>query len=796
MKKILILTYFFPPGNFAGSYRIASWARYLHESGYYPIVVTRHWDNNQSGFSDISVQTDVVVHKESGYEVHCLPYKGNLRDKLIRNKGAGFLLRKFLSLSEIVLQNYFVQVSPLKNLYRYTRDYLRHHRDVELLITSGNPYVLFHFADLLNKEFKVKWVADYRDPWNTNALFGSRTNRVIRFLEAKSEKRWVKTAACFTTCSETWKEEISRFIHIEGHVVTNGYEEEMILPEEEKSDLFKILHIGTMYNMSRVEIVINAIIELIQQSEVKILTTFAGVNFEPGQANKIRKLIRGYEEFFVLTDRLEKKDLLKTISQSQLFLICGNPLVRGWHTTKIFDYLYYRKPILLCPSDGDVVENLIKTARAGYIANTVNETKSILKDLINEFKHTGKTTISSDEKVISQYSRRHQAGVLAAVLKSIPLQDHAEIVSCKRCVLTSLDNPAMRLDENGVCDICHTYDELVEREVLTGDSGLKKLNASLKEIKLRMSGKKYDCIIGVSGGVDSTYLVLKVKEWGLRPLLVHVDGGWNTEIAVSNIKNLAQKTGFDLYTHVFDWEQMRSLQKAFIRANVLDIDLPFDNAFIAVLYKLARKFGVKHILVGHNVVTEGYLPPRFTHYKPDTLNIRSIFRKFGAGSLKGFPLLGPIGLWWYEKILGIKFTSPLNWIEFNRDAVKETIIKDLNWREYGSKHCENIFTRFYQCYILYEKFGVDKRKSHLQCLICSGQISRGQALKTLEHGPYVNDEMLESDKEYFIKKLQLTREEFDTYIMMPEIPHTRYCSYINIYNFVRPGYRFLKSLFK
>jgi hypothetical protein len=239
------------------------------------------------------------------------------------------------------------------------------------------------------------------------------------------------------------------------------------------------------------------------------------------------------------------------------------------------------------------------------------------------------------------------------------------------------------------------------------------------------------------------------------------------------------------------------MQHAFIKANVIDIDLPFDNAFIAVLYRLASKHNIKYILAGHNTATEGYLPPNFTHYKLDDINLRDIHKKFGSSPIKNFPIIGPLEVWYYEKVKRVKFYSPLNWMDYNKSEVKKQLARDMEWRDYGGKHYENVFTRFYQGYILPEKFHVDKRKSHLSTLICSGQITKEYALTELtSHPPYPNPELLKVDKEFFVKKLRMSLAEFDSYIKAPAIAHTSYRSWVNIINGLRPYYRAVKKVFK
>ena len=369
------------------------------------------------------------------------------------------------------------------------------------------------------------------------------------------------------------------------------------------------------------------------------------------------------------------------------------------------------------------------------------------------------------------------------------------IKTCTRCILSEADYPEITFDDKGVCSICATYDTIAARELRHGNEGTVAINPMLREITTWGKGKAYDCIIGVSGGVDSTYLVYKAKEWCLRPLIVHVDNGWNTELAVSNIKEIISKLGFDLYTYVIDWEEMRDLQLAFFRASVVDMDLPTDNAYVAAVFKVARERKIKYVLSGHNVVTEGWLPPNFTHFKYDIINMKAIHKQFGTIPLRTFPMLGVLKGWYLFNVVGIKVYSPLNFLEYNKKEVKRLIQSELGWRDYGGKHFENIFTRFYQGYILCKKFGVDKRKSHLSTLICSGQLSREAALEEIEKSPYPSQELFEKDREFFIKKLGITTDEFERLMAQPAKSHLDYSSVMHWYKRLRPFGRVVKKLF-
>jgi N-acetyl sugar amidotransferase len=350
-------------------------------------------------------------------------------------------------------------------------------------------------------------------------------------------------------------------------------------------------------------------------------------------------------------------------------------------------------------------------------------------------------------------------------------QNNPSFQRCTRTVMDNIADPYITFDDQGICNYYYEYEALAADNVLTGIAGKKKIGELVRQIK--KSGRKYDCITGVSGGVDSTYLVLQAKKLGLNPLLVHFDNGWNSELAVSNIQNIISRLGFDLYTLVVDWEEFRDLQLSYIKANVVDIEALTDHAIIGTLYKLASENGIKYILSGNNIVTEGILPQYWNFNKTDGKNIKAIHREFGSLLLKTYPFFSTYMKRYYINIKSIEIVSLLDYMEYNARDVKEIIAKELGWRDYGGKHYESVFTRFYQGYILPVKFEIDKRKAHLSTLICSGQISREMALQDLEKPVYDRD-MLASDKEFVLKKLGLTIEQFEEYLNTPRREHTEF----------------------
>ncbi len=349
---------------------------------------------------------------------------------------------------------------------------------------------------------------------------------------------------------------------------------------------------------------------------------------------------------------------------------------------------------------------------------------------------------------------------------------------CSMSVMDTIADPKVSFDEKGASHYFDEYKNAESEIVLNGDEGKLRLHQEIEKIKKGKGKKKYDCILGLSGGVDSTYLCLLAKEQGLNPLVVHCDNGWNSELAQHNIENTVKKCGFNLYTYVINWNEFRSMQLAYLKASVVDIEVLTDHAFMAVLYEQARKWKIKYVMAGMNIVTEQVLPQHWIYDKSDDVNIKDIVSKYGKIELKkikSFPFLSYATKRYCQKVLKLEVISPLNWIDYNYDAVKSRIINELSWRDYGGKHYESIWTRFYQGYILPNKFNIDKRKAHLSNLIFSGQISKEQALRTLSE-PIIPDKILKQDFEFVLKKFGLSHVQFDDIMDLPRREHKNFKS--------------------
>ncbi|HEX6860406.1 MAG TPA: N-acetyl sugar amidotransferase [Caulobacteraceae bacterium] len=350
---------------------------------------------------------------------------------------------------------------------------------------------------------------------------------------------------------------------------------------------------------------------------------------------------------------------------------------------------------------------------------------------------------------------------------------------CSRCVMDTSD-PQIVFDDEGVCDHCHRHAEVLATAVFSGEEGQRRLQPILDRIKREGRGKPYDCVIGVSGGVDSTYTAWLAKELGLRPLAVHLDNGWNSEIAVRNISNTIQRLGIDLYTHVIDWEEFRDIQRAFLLASVADVEVPSDHAINSCLMQMAAKHGLNTVISGANPRTESHLPAAWSRGHWDYGYIHDVHRKFGTGRTKTYPHMSFADyLSWRQ--CSLPMLDILSYVEFSREKALELIERELGWRDYGGKHHESIFTRWYQGCYLPRKFGYDKRRSHLSSLISCGQLTREAALAELQPPPY-DERLQDEDTNFVAKKLGFTRAELDAIMQAPPARFEDFHSYDKVFD--------------
>jgi N-acetyl sugar amidotransferase len=336
---------------------------------------------------------------------------------------------------------------------------------------------------------------------------------------------------------------------------------------------------------------------------------------------------------------------------------------------------------------------------------------------------------------------------------------------CTRCIMDTSD-PEIRFDQNGVCNHCHKFDYRVKTELYTGDDAEHAIGQIVARIKHDGRRKEYDCIIGVSGGVDSTYVAYLVKRHGLRPLAVHLDNGWNSELAVANIEKTLKTLGIDLYTHVVDWEEFRDLHRAFLKASVANSEIPTDHAIIALLYQQAAARGIRYIISGGNVTCEGVMPSSWMYDCKDLRHLKDVHRRFGDRPLETLPTFSLVQFAYWVLIKQIRNVRILNYVPYRKKDTIALLQRELGWRDYGGKHFESLYTKWFQAYMLPTKFKIDKRLAHFSALILSGQMTREDALKQIA-APTYDPQQLAEDTEFLLKKLGFTPAEFQQIMDTP-----------------------------
>jgi len=358
--------------------------------------------------------------------------------------------------------------------------------------------------------------------------------------------------------------------------------------------------------------------------------------------------------------------------------------------------------------------------------------------------------------------------------------ENSEYTICTRCVMDTSD-PWISFDEHGVCNHCRNFEQNIKPNWFPNDQGQQKLIRIANEIKSHSCGKEYDCIIGVSGGVDSSYLLYVAKELlGLRPLAVHIDAGWNSELAVRNIESLTKGLNVDLFTYVVNWDEIRDMQLAYLQSSLANQDVPQDHAFFAKLYEFAVNNRIKYVLTGSNFATESILPKAWGYNPMDARQMLAIHRKFGKEKLNDFPVSGLFRTYvYYPYIRQMKVVKPLNLMHYNVDEAIQFLSERFGWVYYGGKHFESRWTRFFQSYYLPVKFGFDKRRPHLSSLIVSGQRERTYAMAELQK-PAFDQDTLRDDLNYIAKKLRITPDEFRSLI---ELPNKNFSDYENNFAF-------------
>ncbi|MCU0472648.1 MAG: N-acetyl sugar amidotransferase [Bacteroidales bacterium] len=353
---------------------------------------------------------------------------------------------------------------------------------------------------------------------------------------------------------------------------------------------------------------------------------------------------------------------------------------------------------------------------------------------------------------------------------------------CTRCIMDSTD-PEITFDNEGHCNHCNSALAQAPEIWFPDENGERMLRKVIERIRNEGKGKEYDCIVGLSGGIDSSYLAYLTKvKLELRPLVVHVDCGWNSELAVKNIENITKHLDLELHTFVVNWEEMKDLQRAFFKASLPDQDIPQDHAIFAALYKFASENDVRYALNGGNYSTEIILPTSWGYQAMDLRQIKSVHKHFGERPLKDFPTVNFLERYIYYKFIRrMNILSPLNYFNYRKEEAIDILTRELGWKYYGGKHYESRFTKFFQSYYLPYKFNFDKRRAHLSSLVISGQMKRSEALEAMKEFSYSENE-INDDIDYVAKKLDWSPQEFRNIIDLPPREHREFANLDHLFN--------------
>ena len=423
LKKVLIISYFFPPCNLTAAQRILGWANYLSKYGYYPTIVTRNWDRTISKPEDVlrSVGNSIRHEKNENYEVYYLPYKANFRDQMFTKlSGSKFQrLTKPLTVLNLIRENFSLKSIPHSNLHTFSKKWLEENSEVKKVIISGNPFNQFFFGYHLQKTLDISWIADYRDDWNTTELTPRKKNGVsgyIQRLQEKSEKKWVGSAKLITSISPYYAKKIGDFVNKPFAVLLNGYENNQNLASSKVvNNTFTITYNGSLYDTQPIEAFMTAISTLILEKKYLIQLNFPGLSFDPKQAKRISSLARNIKKQVNITNRIPREEVLKLQEKSDLLLMISHTNLRGIPSSKLYEYVGMGKPILLYPDDKDIVSETLTDTGLGIICSSVKEIIESIEKLILQKE----SQLKPNKERIQFYSRKEQTKVLAQLLDQL-----------------------------------------------------------------------------------------------------------------------------------------------------------------------------------------------------------------------------------------------------------------------------------------------------------------------------------------------------------------------------------------
>ena len=429
IKKVLIISYFFPPCNLTASQRAYNWGKYFKEFGYDPIIITRKWDhpiNTPSDMGKSSKSMEIVKEVNDQFRVYYMPYKGSLKDRFFeKNKKGKRLIRKAISFKEQYCQNLSIKSLPYSNIFNKAKQLLKE-ESIEHVIVTGNPFPCFQFGYELKKLFSsINWIADYRDDWTTSELVNRNNglDSILFKMEKKSEKKWLSNAVFFTTVSNYYVKKISKLTGLQGFEIINGFEDGLNHYTSTLLDKsrFEITYNGTLYPSQKIEPFLSVVKTFIDKfkTQIHIHLNFPGLGFDLVQAKRVELALEGYEEHYTITDRIERHKVINIQQKSNVLLMIAHEGLKGIPSSKLYEYIGLKKPVLLYPNDNDIIEKTLKDCTLGIICENEMDIEKKLSKFINDFILNGKNPILGNRKKIEKYQRKEQVKKLAMLLDKL-----------------------------------------------------------------------------------------------------------------------------------------------------------------------------------------------------------------------------------------------------------------------------------------------------------------------------------------------------------------------------------------
>ena len=425
LKKILIISYFFPPCNLTASQRVSSWAKYLNKSGYFPIIITRKWEKHIKTFKDCHYSTTpaLLIEKNEKYEVHFCPYNANFRDRL-HTKNKMSYLKKTLSFFEIIFQNFLFNFCPFSNMYYHADDLIKQNPEIKAILVSGNPFIQFRFAYHLNKKYQIPWIADYRDAWTTSTINNIQNNKIHEVINRYHhffEKKWIKSASLITASSDPIGKSVSKITGVDSFPIYNGFEPNDFLECKsvmKQNDFFQIAYIGTLYAGQDVSVFLTAFKKFIDEVKAKTKILFPGLDLDQDQKGRIKKIMTGYEAYYQTSSRIPKSEILEIEKSSHLLLHVAWKGHDGIIASKIYEYIGSGSKIVIAPGDNGSIDEIVKKSNSGFVFNDIQTTFDFLCKEYENFVN-GKIEFNKKNNESFQFTRKNQTLMLAKLINRI-----------------------------------------------------------------------------------------------------------------------------------------------------------------------------------------------------------------------------------------------------------------------------------------------------------------------------------------------------------------------------------------